>query len=206
MCWERSPPIPLKDSDLTDHDLGRFVPSAEGAGIRQGCIVLEVDPIRHHHRRGHDEFEHFPIRTPSVVVGVQRTPPAEIDSGCPLTRRKNECGAPGQSPLGPRFTPILASRKKSLSEECPQKTTLLKQDIAEGVSRWVDPTPKGRQNHVGARFPLIGLQSRGEAGAGAEGGSAAHPCAAASRVRTASGSTCFTVSSTVANTVAPAAW
>ena len=57
----------------------RLIATAEMVIIDRRGVVLHVDPIRHNHRRGHDQLEYLAVRVELRIVAVQEGSRIQLD-------------------------------------------------------------------------------------------------------------------------------
>ena len=99
--------VALKHTNIaTDHVVQHLVAAAVARVIDGAGVVLQVDPVRHHHRCGHDQFEHAKAGVALPLVVVQETTARQVEMAATAAWRNNESGAVGQAPFGPHLRPV----------------------------------------------------------------------------------------------------
>ena len=90
----------------TDHVVQHLVAAAIARVVNGAGVILQVDPVRHHHRCGHDQFEHAKAGVALPLVIVQKAAACQVEVAAAAAGRNNEGGAVGQAPFGPHLSPV----------------------------------------------------------------------------------------------------
>jgi hypothetical protein len=108
--------VALLDAEGADDVVRDLVAAAPEAVVHRAGVVLEVDPVRHDHRRGHDELERALGGVVAVAVVVQKDASAEVEVPRAFARRGDESGISGETPLWPCLRPVAAALMDELVE------------------------------------------------------------------------------------------
>ena len=137
--------VAFEDADMAADDVVQnLVAAAVKDRIDHRGVVLHVDPVRYHHRRGHDQFEDLTaIATPVVIV--QEGASAEVDVATARARRDDEGRVAGQSPLRASLGPVVGA----LAQGAQQAVTVGRCVEAQCMRAFGSRARAGRAERIG---------------------------------------------------------
>jgi hypothetical protein len=98
--------IALHHADPAGDVVQKLVARPERIGRDGGAVILQADPARHHHGRGHDQLQHAEILVLFPVVVVQEGPALKAFAAGPAARGGDEGLAARQRPFRPCLRPV----------------------------------------------------------------------------------------------------
>ena len=92
------------------HVVQHLVPTPVSERVHDRGVVLQVDPVRHDHRRGKDQLQHTELRVLFPPVLVQERAASQVHAARAVAGRHDERRIPGESPLGAHLRPVACSQ------------------------------------------------------------------------------------------------
>ncbi|MBK7424243.1 MAG: hypothetical protein IPJ48_14830 [Propionivibrio sp.] len=109
--------VALEHADVAAHHVVQYLVAASiELVVHRGGVVLHVDPVGHHHRRGHDQLQHLEAGVAFPPVVVQEAAAGEIHVLAAAARCDDKGGTAGETPFGPHLRPVAGARLDGLME------------------------------------------------------------------------------------------